>query len=132
MTGISSFLRRRTILSTFSFSSTFRRLAMEPSGIIHSTVISSADGTCPSILLISVKLMIWLSTTRCSFFSATKVPMPCLRTTKPSSASSSMALRTVMRLTSKCWLNSASVISLSPAFNLPSVICCLIFSDSCW
>ena len=54
--------------------------------------------------------------------SATKVPRPCLRTTRPSLSSSPMAWRTVERETSKVRQSSLSLGSSAPAVSVPAVI----------
>ena len=62
--------------------------------------------------------------------SATKVPLPRLRTTSPSSSSSPMACRTVLRLISMARHSSASDGSRSPTPSLPEEMFCLIMPTS--
>ena len=52
--------------------------------------------------------------------SATKVPLPCLRTTRPSLSSAPIAWRTVLRETSKVRQSSASEGSSAPGASVPA------------
>ena len=62
--------------------------------------------------------------------SATKVPLPRLRTTRPSSSSSPMAWRAVLRLISSARHSSASDGSRSPIFSAPEEISRLMMPTS--
>ena len=63
--------------------------------------------------------------------SATKVPLPRLRTTKPASSSEPMACRTVLRLISNLSQSSASLGSRSPTRSVPDVMVFLMMPVSC-
>ena len=95
-------------------------------------MISRSAG--PSLLLspasgISFKNRYCTST---SAWVATNVPLPCLRTSRLSDASSSTALRTVPWLTRKRVASSISLGIDSPGFHSPACRLCRINALICW
>jgi len=62
---------------------------------------------------------------------ATKLPFPCTLIIYPSLSNSAIALRTVTRLIPYSFCISASESSLSPTFNIPDLISCLILFFTC-